>query len=428
MPVLRSLHLLSFPLFISLFTDPNNMKYTVFTRSLIFNNIIAGKKLLLPFSICFIFSAQTLRAQIYDTLPVIFHIINNGESVGTGTNLSQAQVNSQFDVLNEDFRMLNADVANTPSVWMPLAGDMGLNFDKALVDPNGNILTEPGIDRVNRYTMGWTAGPYNMSYIDNTIKPQSVWDPYRYLNIWVMNVGNGLLGYCTFPVNSGLCGMPNGTADTLRDGIVLHYQATGRTGNLQIPYDKGRTATYEIAQWLGLKRLCQSSCGSDCVADTPVGDYSYGGCVLFPQVSTPCSNGPNGDMFMNFMSYVDDSCKYMFTLGQKGRIDTTLTNGVFQSALRLSNVVSGIKNISPFGKVSVFPDPASEKCCISFSKNITCTMNVYSLPGEKIYSTLISNSERTEIPVSHLPNGVYLLEFAGAKGVYTQKLVVQHAN
>ena len=42
----------------------------------------------------------------------------------------------------------------------------------------------------------------------------------------------------------------------------------------------------------------------------------------FPHVS--CNNGPNGDMFMNYMDYVDDAAMFMFTAAQVARMNATL--------------------------------------------------------------------------------------------------------
>jgi hypothetical protein len=382
-------------------------------------------KKILAFGIALTIFCINAGAQIFDTLPVIVHIIYNGENVGTGTNLDSTQVYSQFTVLNQDYRMLNADLANTPAVFAPLIADMGLNFSKALVDPNGNPLAEPGIDRINRQTMGWTTPPYSLSYIDGTIKPNSIWDPTHYLNIWVMNVSAGLLGTFTFPANSGLSCLPVGTADPLRDGIVVHYCAFGNIGNVCTPFDKGRTATYEIAQWLGLRRLAQVSCGDDCVADTPPGDYSYGGCPSFPQISSSCPNGPDGDMFMNFLSYVDDGCKVMFTQGQKSRIDTCLTNGTYQSALRLSNVgtPTGIVQSKNALNFSIYPNPFSDRIILNLPQG-TGEIKICNVLGENILSQQF-NTEKTEIDLSAFAAGVYFVTVKCGNAISTKKIIRQ---
>lgn len=378
-------------------------------------------------ALLFVFAVQAAKAQVYDTLPVIVHVINNGEPVGTGTNLGQVQVYSQFDVLNEDYRMANADLVNTPAVFMPLAGDMGLNFAKALVDPNGNTLAEPGIDRVDRNAMGWTAGPYSNTYVDATIKPQTIWDPSQYFNIWVLNLGGGLFGYSTFPSNTGLSCMPTTPPDSLRDGVVIYYKTFGRTGNLIQYFNKGRTATFEVGRWLGLRHLSALNGCDDCISDTPPTELISTYCPSFPDISTTCNNAPNGNMFMNFMAQgTGDSCKSMFTLGQKARIDTTLINGTYQSALRLSNTAnpSAIKEHTNTLAAAVYPNPAHGSVMVRLPASITCTVELYNIVGENILETIIANSMQTELQLGNLPCGVYMLKLQSDKGSCMKKLVI----
>jgi PKD repeat protein len=277
---------------------------------------------------------QGSRIKTVYNLPVVVHVIHNGTAVGSSQNISDAQVLSQIEVLNEDFRKLNADTSLIPSVFAGLAADCEINFCLAQTDPNG--LATNGIDRINRTTKGWTAPPYSQTYVDGTIKPNSVWDVNKYLNIWVCNLSGGLLGYATFPPSSTNTGLsaPFGTANT--DGVVILYSAFGRVGTVSAPYNKGRSATHEIGHWLGLRHIWgDGNCASDYCLDTPTQQTSNFGCPNFPHVT--CTNGPNGDMFMNYMDYTDDACMFMFTPNQKSRIVTTLTHTPFRVNLAASN-------------------------------------------------------------------------------------------
>src|SRR5690606_40703129 len=94
----------------------------------------------------------------------------------------------------------------------------------------------------------------------------------------------------------------------------------GTAGNFKY----GRTATHEVGHWLNLRHIWgddgNGCSGSDQVADTPnQADETYG-CPSFPNIS--CSNGPNGDMFMNFMDYSDDLCMNLFTNGQASQMQS----------------------------------------------------------------------------------------------------------
>lgn len=256
------------------------------------------------------------------TIPVVFHIVHNGESIGTGTNISNTQIMAQLDQLNDDFRALNADIGNVPSAFQAAVGDAEIEFCLAVRDPNGNTTT--GIIRWNRNTMGWTPPPYTTTYIENTIKPATIWDRDDYLNIWSINMAGGILGYAYLPM---------GPANA--DGVVCLYSTFGSLTNPfpgAAPYNLGRTATHEVGHWFNLQHIWYSNgCGTDdFVSDTPLQDDEHFGCPSFPQVS--CSNGPNGDMFMNYMDYVDDDCMIMFTDGQGVRMQAAI-NGPRSSLL-----------------------------------------------------------------------------------------------
>ena len=277
------------------------------------------------------------------TIPIIFHIIHNGEAVGTGRNISQAMVNSQLQVLNEDFSAANADIAGVPAPFVPAIGNSQIQFCLAAVDPVGAVLAEPGIDRINRNTAGFAAPPYSMAYTDATIKPATFWDPLNYFNLWVADMSGGLLGYAQFPNNSGLTcfAVNNGPANT--DGVVVTYFSVGRppANPFVSPFNLGRTASHEIGHWLGLRHIWgDAGCGTDCVGDTPYHIGSNIGCPPFPWISTPCANAPYGDMWMNYMDYTDDACMFMFTKVQRANMRTVMNVSPRRLELPASTVCS----------------------------------------------------------------------------------------
>jgi PKD repeat protein len=240
------------------------------------------------------------------TIPVVVHVVyNNGTQ-----NISYEQIKTQIDVMNLDFRRLNADTVNTPSVFKSAASDPMIQFCLAQRDP----LNNPSLGITRTYTTHTSFG------LDDAVKFTSsgghdVWDRNKYLNLWVCNLGSGLLGYATFP---------GGNPAT--DGVVIGYQYFGTIGTASPPYNLGRTATHEIGHWLQLYHIWgddNGACwGSDEVEDTPnQGPENYG-CPAFPNIS--CNNGPNGDMFMNYMDYTDDGCMNIFTNGQSVRMSSAL--------------------------------------------------------------------------------------------------------
>ena len=134
-------------------------------------------------------SASSRTSAIIYRIPVIVHVVHNGESVGQGPNISSAQVQSQIDVLNEDFgRITGTNGFNEH----PDGADTQIEFFLALTDPDGNTLAEPGIDRLNGGREEWPKGVLQ-NPIENSLKPATIWDPERYFNIWTLNFG-GFLG------------------------------------------------------------------------------------------------------------------------------------------------------------------------------------------------------------------------------------------
>lgn len=275
--------------------------------------------------------AQRTSGATYE-IPVVVHVIHNGEPIGTGTNISDAQIQSQLNVLNKDFKRLNADASNTPAEFNTVAGNIDIEFILAKQDPFGAPTN--GIQRVKGTQSVWTLS-------DNaTFKALSYWPAEDYYNIWVVNIPS-YLGYAQFPVSS-LPGLENSPDDRLTDGIIIHYSAFGSnfeglgTFNLITDYDHGRTATHETGHFLGLRHIWGddgSSCsGTDYVDDTPnqAGDYS-GQCPVYPKVS--CSSN---DMFMNYMDYTDDGCMNLYTQGQIARMIVVLDNSPRRASLRNS--------------------------------------------------------------------------------------------
>ncbi|MFN8309325.1 MAG: M43 family zinc metalloprotease [Chitinophagales bacterium] len=238
------------------------------------------------------------------TIPVVVHVVYN-----TATqNISDAQVQSQIAVLNADYAATNADRTNTPSAFSGLIANTGVQFCLAQRTPAGAATS--GIVRKSTTST---------SFIDDDkVKyaaqgGDDAWDATKYLNIWVCNLGGGLLGYAQFP---------GGAAAT--DGVVINYTAFGNTGTAASPYNKGRTATHEVGHWLNLRHIWgDANCGSDLVNDTPTQQTSNYGCPTYPHVT--CSNA--GDMSMNYMDYTDDACMYMFTSGQSSRMNALFATG-----------------------------------------------------------------------------------------------------
>jgi len=255
------------------------------------------------------------------TIPVVVHVLYRNST----ENISVAQIQSQLDVLNEDFRRTNA---NADNLWSQ-AADTEIEFCLSTVDPNGNATS--GITRKQTTRQDWNANDDAKRSADGGIDP---WNTAEYLNMWVVpkmtTVSQGqtinLLGYAQFP---------GGNAAT--DGIIMIYNAFGRTGAVTAPYDGGRTTTHEIGHYFNLRHIWgDSNCGNDFVSDTPTHQTSNRNCPV-GQVS--CSST---DMPQNYMDYTNDSCMNLFTQGQKARMRAVLAAGGPRRALALSDKCGGV--------------------------------------------------------------------------------------
>jgi hypothetical protein len=214
-------------------------------------------------------------------------------------NVSDAQIKSQFTAMNKDFRATNPDKASTPAPWKGLVGDTRVEFKLVKVTRTKTTKTGFGADDTVKKASTGGIAPFS---------------PKTHLNFWVCPLTGGLLGYAQFP------GGPPTT-----DGVVINYLAFGTMGTAQAPFNKGRTATHEVGHYLNLRHIWGDTpdcSGSDMVADTPNCAGPNFGVPAFPTIT--CNNGPNGDMFVNYMDYTDDAGMVMFTTQQVLRMRTAL--------------------------------------------------------------------------------------------------------
>jgi len=279
-------------------------------------------------------------------IPVVVHVIHNGELIGLGANITDDQILSQIAVLNEDLRKLNADTADTQPPFKPVAADFEVDFVMAKQDPDG--LPTNGIIRVQGNRSSW--GFAN----DSELKAESYWPAEDYMNIWVTKLSGGLLGWAQFPVSS-LEGLEDASTNRLTDGIVIGHQYFGSiekdpNAQLQAPWNLGRSTTHEVGHFLGLRHIWgDGDCGfDDFVNDTPFASIESLGC---PTTKSTCGTL---DMFQNYMDYTDDACMNIFTEGQKIRVHVVMDNSPRRITLPTSNALDppsvtgldlGVKNI-----------------------------------------------------------------------------------
>ena len=258
------------------------------------------------------------------TIPVYVHVLYRTSQ----ENISDAQINSQIAVLNEDFSATNSDFGNIPSEFAGVAANYEIQFALA------------GITRKSTTKTSWGTNDAMKKSSQGGIDPIT---PDTHMNMWICNIGGGILGYAQFPGGS-----------SATDGVVFSPQYCGSsdydtngTFYLDAPFDKGRTATHEVGHYLNLRHIWgDGGCSvDDFVSDTPTAGAANYGCPSYPTSS--CSSN---DMTMNYMDYVDDACMYMFTGGQKTRTASIFAPGGARE--NLGTVSGGCSLAAPSGLAS----------------------------------------------------------------------------
>lgn len=255
-------------------------------------------------------------------LPVAIHYQGLGANA-TPECLRTLAVN-QISQLNADFQALNSDFSN----WTNNAASTfpNINYGETCVlfciaDKN--------------HPEGYNLNDGDLAVTINQTSGDQLNDWSGYINIFVRDIGGGILGYASLP------GFGNG------DGVVITRTAFGAGSGCggvtpTAPFDRGRTLTHEIGHYMNLRHIWgDGGCGaSDFVDDTPDASASNSGCPNIGKQS--CQSA---DLHMNFMDYTNDACMYMFTAGQVERMESSIQN-------RLQNVLGNAAIVC-----SVAPEP-----------------------------------------------------------------------
>lgn len=372
-------------------------------------------------------------------VPVVFHVVWNSNS--SQQNLDDSVLIEQINVLNEDFRRLNADTVNMRSGFASLVSDGQIEFQLACKDPNGNATN--GIVRVQTTTTfggGFLLDMASIAKIQNTSQGGSdAWNTSEYLNIWVGDINGGsstpsLLGVATPP--SGLSNWPaNSIPPELTDGAIIHYSAFGRNNPVAMPgvVINGRTVTHEVGHYLGVRHTAENTfggifgsiCGDDDgLIDTPNCDQSQQGCVTTRNSCTDTIPGIGDlpDMVENYMDYSDQDCQNSFTMGQITIMRSVLQNersGLLTSPA-IANCIVGIEENRLANNVSVFPNPSNGIVTVNTNNEENVTIIFFNSLGQNVQPILIGNQQ-----FQLDEKGIYFVTIQTTKTSITKKVVVQ---
>lgn len=336
-------------------------------------------------------------------IPVVVHVVYKTDA----QNISDAQIKTQIDALNRDFRRLNADTVNTPARFKALSADVQIEFALATADPAGRATT--GIVRKKTNVGFWT--------YDDKIKyskqgGDDAWDAKSYLNMWVGNL-SGLQAYTSVL----------GCKAEL-DGVVVCSNVFG-TMNVLGQFNMGRTVVHEVGHWLGLKHIWGDTyCGDDLIDDTPKQGNFTSGCPN--GFLSSCDNGALGDMYMNYMDYTNDACLNLFTQGQKNRMRSMFNEGGPRNSLLSSKGLNqpwtteapvvvetpAGENNQVNGSLRFYPNPAINEISVDFDFNQTWIgkrFTIVNMNGTAMMAAAI-NAKGQKINISALKPGMYFLE------------------
>jgi Secretion system C-terminal sorting domain/Pregnancy-associated plasma protein-A len=354
------------------------------------------------------------KVQQVVTIPVVVHVIWNDPI----ENISEAQIQSQIDVLNEDFRLLNADSLPPSHPFWPYTADAEIEFCLAARDPAGKATN--GITRTYTTVTGFTGDGEEKHTATGGIDN---WDPTQYLNLWVCNLDSsgGTLGYAAFPAD--LAATPE------EDGVVIRYEAFGSIGTAAAPNELGRTATHEIGHWLNLRHIWGDAiCGDDLVDDTEIQEDAVYGCPAFPHNDfSTCGSGPDGEMNMNFMDYVDDACMNMFTYGQTLRMDAALNGERVGLLTSLGcSAPTKINEIDLTNSIDMYPNPSKGNLIINADnlKANKMKISVYDMTGALMHEFKNMNSLPYKIDLNDLSNGIYYVKAEAGDKTITKKIII----
>ena len=384
-------------------------------------------------------------------IPVVFHVVltqSQFDRIG-GTAGIEQRVLSQMEVINEDFNAANADSTGIPAVFRSRFGNAQIRFALAHRKPEGGgYVSTPGYEvkiitgtdtvyNVDGGTRGSTYSCSDAKY--NTAKGLPAWDPARYLNVWVVRItdynSEGILGITMPPSYIVNYGMP-----TAEKGVVITYGTLGRRRlatdyYYEAPLDKGRTLTHELGHFFELDHVwgLDPGCGTDDdgIADTPPQDDANYFCPQFPKDNCTHTNG--GEMFMNYMDYVNDGCMHLFTHDQVQRMQQQIAAGGNSYPLtthpELTEWPEAVAAVTPGQSLTIAPNPATTQVTVAAGEGWEKlkALSIVDMAGRAVKAVPLQGMRNgaLNIDLSGLDKGIYMVLCRFEAETISRKLILQ---
>ncbi|WP_273445872.1 zinc-dependent metalloprotease [Neolewinella agarilytica] len=363
------------------------------------------------------------------TVPIVFHVLHTS----LFNRVDEEQIRSQIEILNQDFNTLNLpdeDPRDPDGTFRGLAAAPGIQFCSPVTNPGGELTSGINYRLIPSGLLG------NLLGIKESIFGIAPWNARRHLNVWVVDLPEGIGGFAQLP-----------GGNPLTDGIVIDPQYLGLSREEGAPYGQGRTLTHLIGNYLGLKDLWgRGGCEDDGVRDTPVHNAPNIGVPGRGHTST-CDGYP-AEMSMNFMDNTDDAGVYMFTKGQVKRMRWVLSRDGLRADLAQTETECERQNLMPEAEskspvplvepaaelsFKVWPNPAQENFTISINSSGTegksgQSLRILDLSGRIIHQETVAayggQTSKVIDASSWVPGGYLVKVMIGDKSE-TKKVVVQ---
>jgi hypothetical protein len=379
---------------------------------------------------------QGFRNDEVYVIPVVVHVVyNNPEH-----NIPDEVIQSQIDVLNEDFRRWNPDADQTREEFIPVAADAGIQFVFATEDPDGNPTN--GITRTETTRTSWLGFP---EFLPNDIKRTAeggidAWDTERYLNIWVGDLSLAgapfILGFAYPPADLDNWPADSDAPEPGLEGVVVHNAVFGRnsplTSDLLATNNLGRTCTHEVGHFLGLRHTWGDGGGlfgggegctvDDGMEDTPnCADAQQQEC---DPASNTCVDEPIDlpDQIENYMDYSDERCQNMFTRQQADLMRAVLETS--RSGL-VTAIPASVPETGLNLEVSIFPNPTDGLVILNWAFAAEMNITVSDALGRTVATESVTAADKAELDLNGFPSGVYTVLLRSSDRQWAERLVVR---